>query len=190
MESALPTSTRDRILEAGCRCFARAGRDGVSMRQLAAETRLTLPTLYHHFADKRALYASCVSHVLESAERDLRDALQAEGGPKTRLRRFTMAMCIHLLGPRALLPFVQMESIHGNDPLLRVVPQDLRDAIHAMCDADDANAAMPLDAAERLIAVTFGYALVARAAPGRPAPDWARLADSLLLAARAAAAAI
>src|SRR5881628_2456555 len=57
-----PPSTRDAILDAAERCFAERGFAGVSMREIAAEAGLrNQASLYHHFADKRALYEAALA---------------------------------------------------------------------------------------------------------------------------------
>src|SRR3989442_10526056 len=57
-----PPSTRDAILDAAERCFADRGFAGVSMREIAAEVGLrNQAILYHHFADKRALYEAALA---------------------------------------------------------------------------------------------------------------------------------
>jgi len=59
-------STREQILEAGERLFAERGYDGVSMRDIVAETTLrNQASLYHHFRDKRALYEAVLKRGLE-----------------------------------------------------------------------------------------------------------------------------
>lgn len=180
------TGTRERILDAACACFARSGRDGVSMRELSARTRLTMPTLYHHFGDKSALYAACVAHVLDSAAQELRDAWRTADTPANGLRAFTEAMCRQLLHHPALLAFLHLESVYGDDPLQRLVPPGLRRDIDAAAAGPDVGEAMPLGASARLIACAFGYAVVARASPGGrkkvSARDMATLVEGLLRA--------
>ena len=57
-----PPSTRDAILDAAERCFAERGFAGVSMREIATEAGLrNQASLYHHFADKRALYEAALA---------------------------------------------------------------------------------------------------------------------------------
>jgi AcrR family transcriptional regulator len=59
-------STRDQILDAGERLFAERGYDGVSMRDIVAETALrNQASLYHHFRNKRALYEAVLKRGLE-----------------------------------------------------------------------------------------------------------------------------
>ena len=53
------TSTRDAILDAAEGCFAERGFAGVSTRDIAGKAGLkNQASLYHHFRDKRALYAA------------------------------------------------------------------------------------------------------------------------------------
>jgi AcrR family transcriptional regulator len=59
-------STREQILSAGERLFAERGYDGVSMRDIVAETALrNQASLYHHFRNKRALYEAVLKRGLE-----------------------------------------------------------------------------------------------------------------------------
>jgi AcrR family transcriptional regulator len=59
-------STREQILDAGERLFAERGYDGVSMRDIVAETALrNQASLYHHFRNKRALYEAVLKRGLE-----------------------------------------------------------------------------------------------------------------------------
>jgi AcrR family transcriptional regulator len=59
-------STPEQILDAGERLFAERGYDGVSMRDIVAETALrNQASLYHHFRNKRALYDAVLKRGLE-----------------------------------------------------------------------------------------------------------------------------
>lgn len=57
MSAAEPTTqgTRERILDAGLELIARYGIAGMSLQLLADHVGLHKSTLFHHFADKRAL---------------------------------------------------------------------------------------------------------------------------------------
>jgi AcrR family transcriptional regulator len=58
-EPLLPT--REVILDAAEALLAEHGVDGVAVRDLARELKLTPSSLYNHFAGKRALYERCSS---------------------------------------------------------------------------------------------------------------------------------
>ncbi len=63
-DSALPASTRERILSEGAQLFVARGYHGVSMREVAAAVGVTKPALYHHYADKEALFLAILNGAL------------------------------------------------------------------------------------------------------------------------------
>ena len=58
-------TTRQKILEASLRLFARDGFEAVSTSAIAAELGMTKSALYKHFPDKRAIFDSLVDEMLE-----------------------------------------------------------------------------------------------------------------------------
>ena len=58
-------STRERILDASLRLFARAGFEAVSTSAIAGELGMAKSALYKHFPDKRAIFDSLVDEMLE-----------------------------------------------------------------------------------------------------------------------------
>ena len=69
--SLTDSSTRERILREGARLFAARGYHGVSMREVAEAVGVTKPALYHHYADKEALFLA----IMEGALTDLSGAV-------------------------------------------------------------------------------------------------------------------
>lgn len=57
--------TKDRMLEAALRLFARDGYEAVSTSAIAGELGMTKGALYRHFPDKRAIFDSLVDEMLE-----------------------------------------------------------------------------------------------------------------------------
>lgn len=53
---------RERVLETARRLIAEHGYEGVGMRELARESRCSVPTLYKMFGDKGALLVAAVEH--------------------------------------------------------------------------------------------------------------------------------
>ncbi|MCK9686314.1 TetR/AcrR family transcriptional regulator [Scleromatobacter humisilvae] len=179
-------STREHILGIACRCFAQKGRDGVSMRQISAETGLTMPTLYHHFGDKRSLYAACVTSVFDASAGALRDAFNSSRIPAERTRAFASALCEQLLRSPSLLPFLQMEFVYGAAPMERLVPNRLRERLASAIGASGVGNESSMGSEWRLVAYAFGYAALAGITPVEPAvpSDFAALAEELLAASR------
>jgi len=65
-----PVASRQKILEAGMRHFARAGIDGARVADIIKEAQLSHRMLYHYFKSKEELYEA----TLEFAYRQIRDA--------------------------------------------------------------------------------------------------------------------
>lgn len=55
--------TRKKLIEVGRRAFAEYGYADTSMDKLTAEAGLTRGALYHHFGDKRGLFAAVVDQI-------------------------------------------------------------------------------------------------------------------------------
>ena len=75
--------TRDRILEAALRLFARDGFEAVSTSAIASELGMTKGALYRHFSDKRAIFDSLVDEMLEQHREAIISAgigLDGDGG--------------------------------------------------------------------------------------------------------------
>ena len=57
-------STRERVLSEGGALFVARGYHGVSMREVALAVGVTKPALYHHYADKEALFLAILNAAL------------------------------------------------------------------------------------------------------------------------------
>ena len=64
-----PESTRERIQTQAARLFVASGYHGVSMREVAEAVGVTKPALYHHYADKEALFLAILQGALASLSR-------------------------------------------------------------------------------------------------------------------------
>lgn len=58
-------SRRDEIISAAGRVLERDGRDGLTMRAIAAELGIQAPSLYKHISDKREVEIALVAEALE-----------------------------------------------------------------------------------------------------------------------------
>lgn len=61
-------SSREKILEVAESAFARAGFEGVGMREIASAVGLGKSSLFHHFPTKLELYGEVLDRVLERLE--------------------------------------------------------------------------------------------------------------------------
>src|SRR3989442_15169406 len=70
--------TRDRLIAAATRLFAENGYEGTSIEAVLQEADVSRGALYHHFANKEALFEA----VLEGGEAPLAGGIVAGGGEK------------------------------------------------------------------------------------------------------------
>jgi AcrR family transcriptional regulator len=80
-KSVAKTKNREYILERSIRLFAKAGYDGVSMRDVAVAVELTPAALYYHFADKEQLYVDAVAYAFREVTGVLKSAIEAAATP-------------------------------------------------------------------------------------------------------------
>jgi TetR/AcrR family transcriptional regulator, acrAB operon repressor len=71
-----PEASRDAILDAALRCFARRGYHETSIDDIAARAKLSKGAVYWHFAGKRALFLALMDRALEH-DRELARAVAA-----------------------------------------------------------------------------------------------------------------
>jgi AcrR family transcriptional regulator len=78
--------TRDAILQAATRSFARKGYSGTRMADLIAELGITPQLLYQHFATKRDLFVACFKVAVQHINVFLRDRFaEARDAPERML---------------------------------------------------------------------------------------------------------
>ncbi|MDL2344716.1 TetR/AcrR family transcriptional regulator [Deinococcus sp. MIMF12] len=79
-----PDTTRARILTEAARLFVASGYHGVSMREVAAAVGVTKPALYHHYADKEALFLAMLDGTLTGLARLVAHA-ETQAGVRAQL---------------------------------------------------------------------------------------------------------
>ncbi len=92
-----PGLSRDKILMVATRMFAEEGFSATSVRDIANECGITLPSIYHFFGDKESLYKQCVAEAFSGATERVNAALAAGHTPKERLQQVMIAVCDMLL---------------------------------------------------------------------------------------------
>lgn len=73
------TSKRDAVLTAAQALFLKHGLRGTSMEAIARDARIAKPTLYAHFPDKAAIFATLLAQLIAIWRQDFLSALHGEG---------------------------------------------------------------------------------------------------------------
>lgn len=84
-------TSREDILLVSMPLFAKAGFDGISMRDIASAAGVTPAALYHHFADKDSLYLALIDLAFNEKAGDLKAILQRQTPARQRLEQFVAA---------------------------------------------------------------------------------------------------
>lgn len=159
--------SRASILEAACRRFARRGYEGVSVREIAADCGVNLPSIYHFYGNKAALYDASRDAVLQRLTDALDAALDRARGGIPRDRAFVVALRRQLSRDEQLLPF--LESRH---PPAAVPGTPLGAAFERFAALLAGSAGEPVEAARRAAALVLGLAIgceiAARLMPASP----------------------
>ena len=107
-KSAAPAGTRQRLLDAAARVFARSGLEGATTREIAREAKVNEVTLFRHFQTKDNLLSEVVRRTFDQQEEALAapDPAAVRPGSSLRARLVHFARrCRELL--ESNLPFIR-----------------------------------------------------------------------------------
>jgi TetR/AcrR family transcriptional regulator len=116
--STTTVSTRDQILDAAERLFARQGFDPTTIKEIGSDAGLTPALLYYYFRSKEDLYREVLQRVAEDLVSRGRAGLDAAATPEEAIRSLVGAQVEFLLS-------------HPNAPKLLVREMVDHDARHA-----------------------------------------------------------
>jgi TetR/AcrR family transcriptional regulator, transcriptional repressor of bet genes len=91
-ERKLPDERRLALIEATIECLKKFGHDGLSIRRISAQAKVSIGLINHHFPTKDALVAEAYRHFNSELVGYLQRAIDAErGSPREQLRAFFKA---------------------------------------------------------------------------------------------------
>ena len=70
--SANESTTRSTIFRAAAKLFAEKGYNGVSMREISEQSRVTKPTIYYYFGNKEGIYKALIREGLDYHKEEMR----------------------------------------------------------------------------------------------------------------------
>ena len=116
--------TQERLLDTAADLFAKQGYAGVSMRDIARAVGITQAAIYHHFANKDALYIAAVTFLFEQNTLGLSDQLTAAIAPEKRLELLIAATLENMeKDPRFRLIYMR-ELLQGGEGNLAEISQN------------------------------------------------------------------
>jgi AcrR family transcriptional regulator len=112
------TPPKQAILDAAQDLFAQHGYEGLSIRDLADRCGLAKATIYHHFADKQALFLSVLERDTQLVHDRLLEAAASEQNPPAKLRAVIYTYCT-LMSERRSILLCTLREIGGIEAHIR-----------------------------------------------------------------------
>jgi TetR/AcrR family transcriptional regulator len=105
----------DRILTQALPLFATQGYGGITMREIARAAGLTIGTLYHYFASKRALYLAVLDWAYgRAATHWATEILRGLDNPRERLRTYVREYCAFVAANHDFVRLIKREQLEGD----------------------------------------------------------------------------
>jgi AcrR family transcriptional regulator len=91
------STTKATIFKAAAKLFAEKGYNGVSMREISEQSKVTKPTIYYYFGNKEGIYKTLIKEALSYHTEDLRQIASLKISVKQKLvelmkRRFQVSL--------------------------------------------------------------------------------------------------
>lgn len=176
-------TTRAALIAAGRKLFIDRGYAETGTPELVAEAGVTRGALYHHFADKRALFRAVVEVESAAVAQEIESAARPGLAPLKALSKGGAAFLEAMRVPgRTQLLLIDAAAVLGREELdaidARHGGRTLREGLAAAMQAG-ALPRLPLAATAQLLGAAYDRAALAIAA-GADAAEWHRLIDTVL----------
>lgn len=157
---ALSEQTRREILDAARESFGRLGYEAASIGVIAKAARVTSGALYHHFADKPALFSAVAEGIEADLMLELAKAGEGAAGPWEQLEAAALFTLQHLLDAQIRqIVLVDAPKVLGaaawRAVQMRYGLGMATAALQGLTDAGLARMADPAVAAQMLLAALF-----------------------------------
>lgn len=176
-------TTRAALIAAGRKLFVSRGYAETGTPELVAEAGVTRGALYHHFADKRALFRAVVEVESAAVAREIESAARPGLAPLKALSRGGAAFLEAMREPgRTQLLLIDAAAVLGREELdaidARHGGRTLREGLAAAIQAG-ALSKLPLAATAQLLGAAYDRAALAIAAGAEPS-EWHKLIDAVV----------
>lgn len=107
--------SHNRILAQALPLFATQGYGGVTMREIARAAGLTIGTLYHYFAGKRALYLAVLDWAYgRAATHWSKEVLHGSADPHEKLQTYLREYCAFVAANHDFVRLIKREQLEGD----------------------------------------------------------------------------
>ncbi|MBD0860026.1 TetR family transcriptional regulator [Gordonia sp. zg691] len=157
-----PALELDPVLAAAIACFVRTGYHGATMRTVAAEAGISVPGVYHHYANKQALLVAGVDLALAELRAHLPPARDDAADPVARLGNLCEALTRFAIVRADLARIVVHEANAATEAQARAALLDgevmslLRTEIDAGAAEDTLDADHPHETARAIVSLCLG----------------------------------
>ena len=103
--------SRDKILAVATKLFAARGYAAISIRDIAGECGIGIPSIYHFFGDKDSLYVSCCEQLFGEVEATLCSSFKEGASSHSHIRDYAIALCKAMLKNHDFRRLSQMEVL-------------------------------------------------------------------------------
>jgi TetR/AcrR family transcriptional regulator len=113
------TDTEARIFGAALHVFARKGRDGARMQEIADEAEINRALLHYYFRTKEHLYEEVFHHLFRQFMESMEATLEPDLPFGEMLRRYIGGYIDHLRDREDMLRLMVVENVSGGDMIGR-----------------------------------------------------------------------
>ena len=103
--------SRDKILNVATKLFAARGYAAISIRDIAGECGIGIPSIYHFFGDKDSLYVTCCQQLFGEIEATLCGCFREGASSHEHIRDYTVGLCKAMLQNQGFRRLSQMEVL-------------------------------------------------------------------------------
>ncbi len=119
------TPKKKEILTVSARLFAEHGYAAVSMRELASEANIAPAALYHHYADKEALYEAVLRYVFADKSSAATGLVKGTENPETKLRELILWLVKLFSSDKIFAKLLHRELLDGVSSRIKLLTQEI-----------------------------------------------------------------
>lgn len=119
------TPKKVEILTVSAQLFAMSGYAAVSMRDLAGATKMTPAALYHHYADKEALYYAVLRYVFTDKAKAVSDLTKGAGSVEAKFRELIIWLIKMFSSDVVFTRLLHRELLDGNRARIKLLTQEI-----------------------------------------------------------------